>query len=308
MNADLQNIPWARRLKFRHLEIFLALHSCGSLTAAAAQLHMTQPAMSHWLADIEDAMGHPLFVRKPRFSLTPAGEVLLAHARRMLGDVKRTDMELQAVQAGLQGRLHVGTTLPSVLVPRAVARVVRDRPGIFASVYESHQADLMDKLAKCEIDLTVAALTAEVLASGFSCERLFFDSVQIVATQGHPLLESAQVSLQDMREHAWVLPRQSTIMREVFDSAFAAQQLAPPLPQVEANSSMRLQVLLAGGGFLSVFSGSETQIYRSLGLVERVPMADDIPFGEFGAIWATDRAGNLLQELLAALRIEAQCK
>ena len=53
MSPDLQNIPWARRLKLRHLEIFLALHDEGSLTAAAARLHMTQPAMSHWLGHVQ---------------------------------------------------------------------------------------------------------------------------------------------------------------------------------------------------------------------------------------------------------------
>lgn len=307
MSADLQLIPWARRLKFRHLEIFIALHETGSLTGAAARMHMTQPAMSHWLADIEDAVGHPLFVRRPRFALTHVGQVLLAHAERMIGDVQRTDAELQSVQAGRQGRLHVGTTLPAVLIPRAVARVLEGRPGVFASVFESHQAELMDKLSKCEIDLTVAALTADVLSSGFAYERLFVDTVQIVATRGHPLLQRENLSLQDVCGQAWVLPRRSTNMRGVFDSAFAAEHLAPPEPQVEANSSMRLQVLLTGGGFLSIFTGSETATYRALGLVEPVPMANDIPFGEFGAVWAADRAGSLLQELLQALRIEAQC-
>ncbi|WP_345537714.1 LysR family transcriptional regulator [Variovorax defluvii] len=305
MSPDLQNIPWARRLKLRHLEIFLALHDEGSLTAAAARLHMTQPAMSHWLADIEEAVGHPLFARKPKFMLTAVGQVLLAHARRMLGDVQRTDSEMQAVQAGLSGRLHVGTSLPSVLVPRAIARLLEGRPEVFAEVYESNQAELMDKLSKCEIDLTVAALTAPVLNSGFACERLFFDRVQVVATQGHPLLRQASVSLEEVRNHAWILPRRSTVMREVFDSAFAAHGLPPPEPHVEANSSMRLQVLIAAGGFLSIFSGSEVNIYCSLGLIERMPMTMEIPFGEFGAIWSADRAGSLINEFLDALRKEA---
>jgi hypothetical protein len=57
MEPDLKSIPWARRLKLRHLETFLVLESAGSITAAAERMHMTQPAVSHWLADIEDVMG-----------------------------------------------------------------------------------------------------------------------------------------------------------------------------------------------------------------------------------------------------------
>ena len=49
----LDSIPWARRLKIRHLEVFVVLHETRSLTDAAARLHMTQPALSHWLADME---------------------------------------------------------------------------------------------------------------------------------------------------------------------------------------------------------------------------------------------------------------
>ena len=53
MDASLDDIAWARRLKLRHLEVFMALASVGSVTAAAAAMHMTQPAVSHWLADLE---------------------------------------------------------------------------------------------------------------------------------------------------------------------------------------------------------------------------------------------------------------
>ena len=109
---NILDIPWARRLKLRHLEVFLAVHETGSLTAAAARLHMTQPALSHWLSDLEGVLGRPLFIRDRRLTLTREGEVLRMHAVRMLGDVYRTDEELKAVQSGLRGRLHVGSGLP----------------------------------------------------------------------------------------------------------------------------------------------------------------------------------------------------
>ena len=112
MTPTLDSIAWARRLKLRHLEVFLAVHATGSLTAAAAQLHMTQPALSHWLSDIEDVVGRPLFVRSRRLALTPEGEVLRMHAARMLGDVQRTDADLKAVQAGLQRMSNRDVQLP----------------------------------------------------------------------------------------------------------------------------------------------------------------------------------------------------
>ena len=74
MDWNLDHIAWARRLKLRHLEIFLTLASAGSVTAAARLMHMTQPAVSHWLSDIEDLVGTPLFLRNRGLRLTEAGE------------------------------------------------------------------------------------------------------------------------------------------------------------------------------------------------------------------------------------------
>ena len=106
MDWNLDHIAWARRLKLRHLEIFLTLASAGSVTAAARLMHMTQPAVSHWLSDIEDLVGTPLFLRNRGLRLTEAGEVLARHARRMLGDLRRTSEEIESVKSGIAGRLR----------------------------------------------------------------------------------------------------------------------------------------------------------------------------------------------------------
>ena len=178
MTQSLESIGWARRLKLRHLEVFLAMHESGSLTAAAAQLHMTQPALSHWLADIEDVIGCPLFVRGRRLALTGEGQVLLQHAARMLGDVRRTDAELQSVHSGMQGRLHVGTGMPRVLLPKAVARLQQERPGIFVSVLEASMPDLLERLAKRELDIVISALSAQAVRSRFATESLIPDTLE----------------------------------------------------------------------------------------------------------------------------------
>ena len=57
MNERPTGTSWARRLKVRHLESFLVLEEAGTLTEAAARLHMTQSAMSHWLAELESVSG-----------------------------------------------------------------------------------------------------------------------------------------------------------------------------------------------------------------------------------------------------------
>jgi DNA-binding transcriptional LysR family regulator len=286
--------------------VFLALHETGSLTAAAAELHMTQPAISHWLGDIEHVIGCPLFLRKRRLELTPAGEVLLMHADRMLGDVQRIHVELEAVQSGLQGQLQIGTTLPPVLLPPAVARLQERMPGIAVVVVESALADLLDRLARREIDAVIGALTPEVLRAGFTNEVLAHEVVQVVAKEGHPLLAESQSTWEETSEYPWILPPKGSVMRGRLEEAFALRSLAPPRPCVEASSSVRMQLLLTGGRpYLSVFSGSEVQLFRSLGRIAGIGLEPPIAFPDIGVIWSPDGASPLVRHLLAELRSQA---
>ena len=95
-----EGTSWARRIKVRHLESFLVLDEAGTLTAAAERLHMTQSAMSHWLAELEGVVGTPLVVRGRKVQLTPAGRLLKRLAINVLGDISRTGREMNAVAEG----------------------------------------------------------------------------------------------------------------------------------------------------------------------------------------------------------------
>lgn len=300
----LETIPWARRLKMRHLEVILALAESESLTAAAGQLHMTQPALSHWLADMEDAVGSPLFLRGRRLALTSEGEVLHAHAARMLGDVRRTHEDLHALRSGLQGRLRVGTGLPRVLLPKAIARLQQDQSGIFVSVVEASLPNLLDQLAKREIDLIIGALSAPALASGFATASLLPDSLHVVARSGHAVLGQSSLPWDEMGSHRWILPPAGSVMRDAFEHAFAMQRQPPPIPCVEAGSSIRVQLLLEEQDYLSILSAAEVPLYHPLGL-HRVPQAPVIAVPDIGMIWEPVRERPLMLRLLDALRAEA---
>lgn len=304
MENTLHSIPWTRKLKFRHLEVFLALHETGGITAAAIQLHMTQPALSHWLADLESVVGHPLFLRNRRLELTNAGEVLRSHAERMLGEVYRTDAELKAVQAGLHGRLHVGSGLPRVLLPNTIARLQEARPGVFVSVVEAPFATLLEMLANRSIDVIIGALGAQALGSGFAIEALIADSIQIVARQGHPCLEDVALCWTDVLDYPWILPPSGAEMRSIFDGAFAARHLRPPTPCVEAGSSIRAQLLMGDSNYLSTLLNSELQLYKRFGL-QNVHLEPTIRFPDIGAIWDAGRPSPLVSHFLEALRAES---
>jgi DNA-binding transcriptional LysR family regulator len=234
------------------------------------------------------------------------GEVLRMHAQRMLGDVHRIHAELEAVRSGLQGRLQVGTTLPPVLLPPAIARLQRDAPGIHVSVVESSLVDLLDKLGKREIDAVIGALIPEVLQAGFATEVLVRDVVQVVARDDHPFLREAKPTWEQTCNYPWIMPPRGSVMRARLDEAFAAQGVPAPRPSVEAGSSIRVQLLLSGGrDYLTVLSGSELRLFRNLGKISGITLDPVIAFPDIGVIWSSDGASALVAHLISALRIEA---
>lgn len=306
MTSLLDSIPWARRLKIRHLEVFVVLHETRSLTEAASRLHMTQPALSHWLADVESAVGRALFVRNRRLSLTADGEVLLSHAERMLGDVHRTHLELQAVRQGMQGRLHVGTGLPRVLLPGTISRLHRVRPEIFVSVSEAPQPQLLEMLSRCDIDVLFGAIGADVLELPFAVESLLSTSIQIVARRDHALLQGAACDLNDTLSWPWILPPADSVMRAAFNAAFAARGLPPPQARVVGNTSVRMQLLACGRDYLTILTAMEVRLYGPDGFAVRLPVESSIPFPDVGLIWSPERAGPIVDGFLEAARAEAR--
>ena len=121
------------RLKMRHVLLLAAIDEHKSLHKAAAALHMTQPAATRLLGDLEATLELKLFLRTSR-GLTPTahGASLIRHARLMLGTLDHARAELSAISDGAAGRIVMGTLLvvAPVLVPQALALFKRGNPRV----------------------------------------------------------------------------------------------------------------------------------------------------------------------------------
>src|SRR5581483_12518098 len=99
-----------RILEVVHLEIVDAVARTGTVTRAAEELHVTQPAISHRLRELEQRLGTTLFTRAGRrMTLTAEGTRLLESARRVLSEIETVEAELAQYRAGHRGTLRVAT-------------------------------------------------------------------------------------------------------------------------------------------------------------------------------------------------------
>lgn len=303
-----QDILWARRLKIRHLETFLVLTEAPTLTAAAALMNMSQSAMSHWLKDIEDLIGAPLFVRGRTLELTLAGEVMRRHASRILGDVRRTHIDLGAIMAGSVGNLRVGTVHSGLaaLLPAAIVAFQRDRPGVAIRVSEAPFRQLLDALHERDLDLIIVPIDSRAYGAGLAHETLLEDSMEVVVGPGHPLAGDAPLSWDDIIAFPWIVPPAGTLMRQRLDTArLAAGSGQAFAPRIESGSIQTVQSVLRRTDYVSVLAGLVARPLHELGLLRILPMARPEVFGQIGVIWHEADTYPLVEQFREVLRREA---
>ena len=145
-------------MDLRSIRYFVQIADCGSITRAAGNLGIAQPALSRQLRAMEDELGIPLLVRLPRgVRLTAAGRQFLDHCRRALRELDRGREELRANRDSPRGQVILGVspTLGPLLVPGVVERVRRQCPQIALKIVEHFSTLLFDGLLTGRIDIAL---------------------------------------------------------------------------------------------------------------------------------------------------------
>jgi DNA-binding transcriptional LysR family regulator len=196
------NLPWPA-IELRHLMALVAVAENGTFSRAADALGYTQSAVSQQIATLERIVGTPLFDRPggPRPALlTPAGEVLLGHARAILARVNAAAADLRSLQSGDKGELRVGTvqSVGTKILPRLLQVFRSEWPGIELSFYEAHDCDdLLRKVEAGDLDVTFVELAAHHEAP-VETQWLLDDPMVFVAPADTPEAGLASVRIEDV--------------------------------------------------------------------------------------------------------------
>ncbi|MFD4261590.1 LysR substrate-binding domain-containing protein [Streptomyces sp. NPDC058534] len=236
------------RLKFRHLTLHVAIVEHGSVVRAAETLHLTQPAATRTLRELEKIADVPLFVRVPRgMRPTVYGEALAEHARAVVAEVRRAGEHLTSLRQGQEGTVTVGTLLAgsNVLLPRAIARLKRERPRLTVVVREGTLDVLHPALLGGELDVIVGRVgPALEEGDGLRQRMLYREPIRLAVRSGHPLLGADGMTLTDALEFPWILPVEQTALRQELGTLFADRGLALPADRVECTSILTMRALL----------------------------------------------------------------
>jgi DNA-binding transcriptional LysR family regulator len=237
------------------LELVVALHRWGSLTAAAEHLHIAQPALSRRLGRLEHDVGDALFVRGPRgMRATPAGRTLAERAATALAAIRRAEQDTADVVAGTRGRLRLGTTptLGADLLPDVLALARADQPSLQLDLAVNGDSSvLLDDLRNGDLDIAFATLAAADL-SGLDVAAAGPQRFVLVVPSGHPLARLKVVTHHHLAHEPMVTLVGGQGLRTVVDTVLAGIGTEPVISIETPERELLIPFVTAGLGLTIV--------------------------------------------------------
>ena len=263
-----------RRIKLRHLEAFVEIARARSLKRAAERLHLTQPAISRTLAELEQILGTRLLTRgRGGAQLTAQGEVLFDFAQAGLGSLERGLDGAAAGPRQSQPRLRLGA-LPSVaarLLPELVTVLDDTAPDLLLTIADGSHDHLTGLLRAGTLDLVLGRLGAPDTMRGLSFAQLYLEGVVFVTRPGHPILQAP--SLDRLAEFTVIFPPPWAAIRPVVERLLIAQGLPIPPRRIETVSGAFGRVHTARSDAVWVISAGVVANEIADGRLVRLPFS-----------------------------------
>lgn len=278
---------------------------------AARKMGIAQPTVHRAITQLEQEAGRALFQRTAHGVLPGRGCAALARAAQLaFVELDQGVAELAELLGRDGGRIVVGA-MPlsrSYVLPQALGRFRTLRPQVGVTIVEGTYAELLTGLRRGEIDLLIGALRFPAPISDVVQEKLFEDSLVLLAGQRHPLL-SRSFALGDLLGHPWLVPRRETPSRQQFDAMFLQAGLVPPQAVVETGSVILMREMLQDGRHLACISRAQASGELARGLVRTLDFAVPGPARPIGLTlregWRPTPAQTAL---LDAIRGETQAQ
>lgn len=200
-------------LKINQLRILVALEQLGQVQKVADALHVTQPAISKQLRELESDSGIRLFNRTGnRIEFTPVGARLARRAGEILQQLTNVEVEIAALAQGLSGALSIGTvtTAAQILVPQAILRFLQLAPKARIKLVEGPADELFSLLEAGKLDIVVARIPDNEGPRPGVSTVLLNDPLVICCGVKHPLASNRDLDWPDLAKAGWITPAMSS--------------------------------------------------------------------------------------------------
>lgn len=296
------------RIKLRPLVIFNQVYQSGSILHAAAELHLTQPAVTKAIHELEEQLNVKLFVRKKSgVEPTAEGQLLFSRITNLLIQLRYLIDDINNFREGLSGHLVIGTLLSASveLLPRAIAELKQSHPNVNITVKVATLEELFPALSKGEIDIVVGRLPApsSPLYRQYPLEHtaLFTEQLRLMVGKQHPLLSQTAIDVAELIDYPWIVPLRSSEMRHTLHQFFNARELPFPSNIVESMSILTNISLLVQSSAITCMAAPVADYLQNLGILTELPTERPDYLAEVGYSVRRESSSNMLCNQLIAI-------
>lgn len=264
-------------MKLHQLKVLVSICDSGSIQETARLLHLSQPALSKTIKELETSLGVPLLVRSNRgITTTEYGERLVRRARLMLEEARRAREEIATAKGETSARVTIGISpaTPRAQVIAAIKQYSERYPEVQLQIHEMRPSKLMKALREGQLDLALSCQPATRYADGFLWTELYDQPCVIAVRRGNPLCNAQSIA--QLRGQRWLL--QDPLHSSRISLMFEQYQLAPPENILECSEGIIFGELARTTDVISYwplrmldYLNRNGQELEALGLEERVP-------------------------------------
>jgi LysR family hydrogen peroxide-inducible transcriptional activator len=213
-------------IEFHQLRAFLVVARLGNFTRAAAELRLSQSALSRTIQKLELQIGQPVFDRKPReVVLTDAGKLLQERAKSILALVEDTFAEI--TESDRFGKIRIGAipTIAPYFLPGILQSYAKKYDNVSVSVQEDTSANLLRKCNHGDIDMAILALPFDI--QYLKAEPLFEEELLLLLPKGHPLEKQKEIHIAEVESTPMVMLGTGHCLSDQIRSFCSRESLQP---------------------------------------------------------------------------------
>jgi DNA-binding transcriptional LysR family regulator len=264
------------RLKLHELHVLLAVAQAGSMAKAAAQLAISEPAVSRAISDMEHTLGVSLFDRSSRgVEPTPYGYALIKRGVAVFDELRLGIREIEFIKDPTIGEVHIGatSTIAEVgIIAAVIDHMSQKYPRISFHVVEATPERLFHELRERNLDLIILLTFGPPASNDIVSEMLYEDRMVVVAAANNPWTRRSQIELADLFNEHWTLPEPGHPVTLIVAQAFRAIGCEALRVTATAAPGRIRDTLLATGRFLTVAQESALHFGATLPPLKVLPL------------------------------------